>query len=207
MTFPPDIQQLFFETINGDKTPLEFETWLYADTRLEKLLGPEDYLELLSFGYKSPTAKYELPGLLDKLGNKGDYEMWKLRSLLTRALQGNEQLPDILITFYDLYCKGYSFLDNIGIGYGLEMELTSSLPTPGRSTKEQQQQLLASFHPQLEVEIKKVMYWLDSAKIILTGNKDDYDRYNDYIDNRTMEEKIPTTYQKADSNNSKRNTP
>ncbi|MBO9567062.1 MAG: hypothetical protein J7621_30090, partial [Niastella sp.] len=53
-----------------------------------------------------------------------------------RALQGNEQLPDILITFYDLYCKGYSFLDNIGIGYGLEMELTSSLPTPGRSTKE-----------------------------------------------------------------------
>jgi hypothetical protein len=203
MTFPPDIQQLFFETINGDKTPLEFETWLYADPRLENLLRPEDYLELISFSYKSPTAKYELPGLLEKRCNKGNYETWKLRSLLTRALEGNQQLPDILITFYDLYCKGYSFLDNIGIGYGLEMELTYSWPTPGMSSKAQQQQLLASFYPQLEVEIKKVIYWLDTEKIILTGNKDDYDRYNDYIDNRTMEEKIPTTYQNADSINSK----
>jgi hypothetical protein len=196
MTLPPDIQQLFFETINGDKSPLEFEAWLYADIRLEKLLPPEDYLEVISFGYKNPTAKYELPSLLEHFIDKGECETWRVRSLLTRALQRDEQLPDILITFYDLYCKGYSFLDNLGIGYGLEMEVTYSWPTPGMSAQEQQQQLLVSFYPQLEEEVKKVIYWLDTGKIILTRNKDDYDRYDDYTDNRTAEEKRPTAYQR-----------
>lgn len=194
MPLPPDIQQLFFETINGDKSPLEFESWLYADTRLEKILRPEDYLELISFGYKSPTAKYELPGLLERLVDKETYETWRLRSLLTKALQRDEQLPNILMTFYDLYYNGYSFLDKLALSYGLEMEVPYYSPTPGMSAEQQQQQILASFYPQLEAELKKVLHWLDTGKIILTGNKNNYDRYDDYTDNRTKEEKAPTMY-------------
>jgi hypothetical protein len=195
MTLPPDIQQLIFETLNGDKTPLEFEAWLYADTRLEKLLPPEEYLELISFGYKSPTAKYELPSLLERFIDKGEWETWRLRSLLTRALQRDEQLPHILITFYDLYCKGYTFLSTLGLEYGLTVKAPSAQEDWNDLTPKKQQQLLASFYPQLEVEIKKVLHWLDTWAIILTGNTNTYGRYDDYTDSRIEDEKGLTEYQ------------
>ena len=58
----------------------------------------------------------------------------------------------------------------------------------------------------IENEIKKVIEWLDSGKVILTGIQDKYD-YFGYIDNRTEEEKQPTTYKVASdstTNNTKR---
>ncbi|MFT3947773.1 MAG: hypothetical protein QM763_12460 [Agriterribacter sp.] len=45
MTLPADIEQIFFDTLSGDKTVLEFEQWLYADKRLETILNSDDYLD------------------------------------------------------------------------------------------------------------------------------------------------------------------
>ncbi len=198
MTLPADIEQLFFETLNGDKSVLEFETWLYADKQLEKEINSDDYLDLISLRYKSSTAKHDLNKLLEKLVNKGDYEMWRIRRLLTKALQRDKDLPQLLMTFYDLYCKGYSFLDNLGLGYGLAVEVPYSQADYWDGlTLEQQQKLLASFYPQLDLEIKKVIGWLDTGKIKLTGNRDHYNYYFDYTDNRNPDEKLPTAYQRG----------
>ena len=198
MTLPADIEQLIFETLNGDKSVLEFESWLYADKQLEKTINSDDYLDLISLGYKSSTAKYDLKILLEKLVDKGDYEMWRIRKLLTKALQRDKELPQLLMNFYDLYCKGYSFFDNLGLGYGLAVEVPYSQADYGDDlTVEQQQKLLASFYPQLDLEIKKVINWLDTGKIKLTGNRDQYNYYFDYTDNRTSEEKLPTAYHRG----------
>ena len=198
MTLPADIEQLIFETLNGDKSVLEFESWLYADKQLEKTINSDDYLDLISLGYKSSTAKYDLKILLEKLVDKGDYEMWRIRKLLTKALQRDKELPQLLMNFYDLYCKGYSFFDNLGLGYGLAVEVPYSQADYWDDlTVEQQQKLLASFYPQLDLEIKKVINWLDTGKIKLTGNRDQYNYYFDYTDNRTSEEKLPTAYQRG----------
>ncbi|MEO7529756.1 MAG: hypothetical protein ABIS69_00045 [Sediminibacterium sp.] len=198
MTLPADIKQLFFETLCGDKTVLDFEQWLYADSQIESILNSDDYLELISYGYKSDAAKYGLDTLLERLIDKGEYEKWWLRRLLSKALQGDKELPQLLMTFYDLYCKGYSFLENLGLGYGLAVEVPYSQADNWHElTDEQQQNLLKSFYPQLNTEIGKVISWLDSDKIILTGNKDNYNHYFDYTDNRTEDEKKPTAYQRA----------
>ena len=48
--------------------------------------------------------------------------------LLEEALKRTEKLPYILMEFYDLYCHGYTFLNDLGLGYGLMCEV----PSPSR---------------------------------------------------------------------------
>jgi len=71
MTLPADIQEIFYDTLSGEKTILEFEEWLYADKTLEGILEANDYLELISFDYKSDTAEKWPPRLLEKHLEKG----------------------------------------------------------------------------------------------------------------------------------------
>jgi hypothetical protein len=204
MTLPADIKQIFFDTLSGDKTVLEFEQWLYADKRLETILNSDDYLDLISYGYKANNAKYGLFKLLEKHIDKGELEKKRIYTLLTKALNKDKELPEILMTFYDLYCKGYNFFDNLGLGYGLRVEvpgINNYEETWDDLSEAEQTALLNSFYPDLETEINKVISWLDTGKIILTGVKDEYNHF-EYIDNRTELEKQPTGYKVAtiDSN-------
>jgi hypothetical protein len=197
MNLPADIKEIFFETLYGDKSVLEFEQWLYADKQLESILSPEDRLELISYGYKGDRVKYDLYKLLEKHVDKGEYEKWKMLKRLRKALQREAELPQILVTFYDLYCKGYNFLDNLGLGYGLAVEVPySQADSWNKLTLQQQQNLINSFYPDIEYEIKKVIGWLETGKVVLTGVQDEYNHYQ-YIDNRTEEEKQPIAYQIA----------
>ena len=204
MTLPADIKQTFFDTLTGDKSVLEFEQWLYADKRLENILNADDYLDLISYGYKADNAKYGLFRLLEKHIDKGELETKRVRELLTKALNKDKDLPQILMTFYDLYCKGYNFFDNLGLGYGLAIEVprvnNTSADTWDELNEQQQKDLLDSFYPDLDTEIKKVISWLDTEKVILTGIKDEYNHF-EYIDNRTEIEKLPTGYQVATVDN------
>ena len=197
MILPTDIQNIFFDTLSGDKTILEFEQWLYADKQLETVIDSDDYLDLISFGFKSENAKYGLFRLLEKHIDKGELETRRIYGLLTKALNRDKELPKILVTFYDFYCKGYNFFDNLGLGYGLAIEVprieNTKADTWDELTQEQKSNLLDSFYPDLETEIKKVIYWLDNRKVILTGIKNQYNHF-EYIDNRTEIEKQPTGY-------------
>ena len=197
MTLPTDIRNIFFDTLSGDKTILEFEQWLYADKQLETVIDSEDYLDLISFGFKSENAKYGLFRLLEKHIDKGELETRRIYGLLTKALNRDKELPKILVTFYDFYCKGYNFFDNLGLGYGLAIEVprieNTKADTWDELTQEQKSNLLDSFYPDLETEIKKVIYWLDNRKVILTGIKNQYNHF-EYIDNRNEIEKQPTGF-------------
>ena len=55
-------------------------------------------------------------------------------------------------------------------------------------TEEQQRELLDSFSPELEECIDQVIYWLETKRIVLTGEQDEIGDY-DYEDYRTEEEK------------------
>ena len=203
MTLPSDIQEIFFDTLSGDKTILEFEEWLYADKRLETILNSDDYLELISYGYKSDTANKWLYLLLSKHIDKGEFERRRVRKLLTKALNRDEDLPQILMTFYDMYCKGYNFFDNLGLGYGLRVEvpgINNYQETWDDLTETEQTNLINSFYPDLDTEIKKVISWLDTGKVVLTGIKDEYNHF-EYVDNRTELEKQPTSYKVATVDN------
>jgi hypothetical protein len=194
MELPVDIKEIFFETMYGSKTVLDFEQWLYSNKSLEAILTHQDYLDLISYGYKGDRVKYGLYKLLVKHIDLAEYEKWKLVNQLRKALNRDKDLPYLLITFYNLYCKGYHFLDNIGLGYGLVVEVPSNANSWDELSSEQQESLLDSFYPDIEFEIKKVIEWLETGKVVLIGKHDDFSQY-EYIDNRTQSEKYPTAYQ------------
>lgn len=186
---PADIQQIFFDTLLGEKSVADFEQWLYADERLETLLPVEDYLELISYGYKGgPVVKYELYFMLEKLIDKGAFEKYRLLKMLYRALKRDEKLPEILISTYDLTYKGYKFLHHLGTRYGLDVDFPYSYgaDTWDELNDSQKQSLLNSFGPGLDEEIKKVIYWLENGLVVPTGEKDQYDHFI-YIDKRSDE--------------------
>lgn len=189
---PQDIKERFYKTIKGDITLDAFEQWLYADKELEKHLKSDDYLDLMSLSFKKSGAKYELWSLLKKHIDLGEFEAYKMLGLLYEAKQKTERLPYILMEFYDLYCKGYNFFQDLGLGIGLAVEVprvnNTTADTWDELTSEQQKELLDSFSPELEECIEQVIIWLETKKIILTGEQDEIGHY-DYEDYRTEEER------------------
>ena len=187
-----DIKEKFYQTIKGDISVDDFEQWVYSYKELEKHLNTDDYLDLISFSYKKSGAKYELWNILKKHIDLGELEKHKMLDLLNEANQKTERLPYILMEFYDLYCKGYYFLQDLGIGIGLSIAVprvhNTTSNTWNELSREQQRELLDSFSPELEECIIQVIDWLETKKIILTGEQDQIGRY-DYEDLRTEEEK------------------
>jgi hypothetical protein len=189
---PQAIKERFYETIKGDISIDDFEQWLYADKELEKHLNSDDYFDLISLSFKKSGAKYELWNLLKKHIDLGEFETYKMLGLLYEAKQKTERLPYVLMEFYDLYCKGYYFLQDLGLGIGLAITVptvnNTTADTWEELTCEQQKELLNSFSPELDECIEKVIFWLEMKKIKLTGEQDEMGHY-DYEDLRTQEER------------------
>ncbi|MCH5720176.1 hypothetical protein [Niabella hibiscisoli] len=83
-------------------------------------------------------------------------------------MKRDRDLPKTLVSFYDLYCKGYYFFDGLGMTYGLTMEIpgvNNYVETWEDLDEKQLDILLNSFYPGLEIEIKKVISWLDKGKL------------------------------------------
>ncbi|MGF7039100.1 hypothetical protein [Mucilaginibacter lappiensis] len=126
MQLPYTIKQTFFKVMSGQIPLIEFEQWVYSTEGLENTLSEEAYFNLISFDYKKNGAKYELFESLKQTIDLREYETFKLKQLLGEARLRDLKLPGILEEFYDLYCCGYQFLSNLGIGFGLEMNCLPS---------------------------------------------------------------------------------
>ena len=181
MILPNDIKEFFFKFIAGDVSLEDFEQWAYSYKELEKYLGADVYLDLISLSFKNSSDKYELQKLLEKHIDPGELETYKILELLKEALQKNVRLPYILMEFYDLYCKGYGFLHDLGLVMGLAVAAptvrNSTVNTWEELTKEQQNEILDAFSPELEMCINKTIYWLETKKIILTGEQNEIGHY------------------------------
>ncbi|PQJ12605.1 hypothetical protein CJD36_002340 [Flavipsychrobacter stenotrophus] len=192
IALPQNIKEIFFKTIKGEIAILDFEQWLYADKEIENYLTEDDYLDLISLNFKKSGAKYELWELLKKHIDLGEFETYKMLRLLKDAQEKNNNLPEILMDFYDLYCRGYNFLDDLGMGFGLALEVPMvrniNAETWDELTPTQQQNLLDSFSPRLEKSIENAINWLETGKIILTGKIDEIGHYG-YNDHRTEDER------------------
>jgi len=196
-TLTTDIKEIFFNIFRGDTSVEDFEKWIYQTKELEKQLTGDIYYDLISFDYKQPKAKYELVKIIEQLIDLGEFETWKLRQLLRQTRERIGNYPKAITQFYDLYCKGYYFMDNLAFGYGLPLDCPWSkfgIDSFDKLTMEQQKQYADSFFPDIEGELKKVSDWLDSKKIILTGKRDNELGRYEFEDSRSEEEKQPTTY-------------
>lgn len=193
-----NIKHYFFNAIYGKVTLNDFENWIYTNKEIESILDEDDYLELISFNYKKSGAEYELVHLLTKRYiDLGAYERWKILHNLYAALKCDDRLGSILREFYDLYCQGYEFLNDLGLGYGL---IINGPPAPKYKvatweelSEAEKHELIESFYPQIESDIKRAIDWIEGGKIIFTGKQDELCHY-EYEDLRNEKERESTVW-------------
>jgi hypothetical protein len=182
---------IFFKAMHGDIDLGQFEKWIYENKDLEKIIAPDKYLELIELNYRKSGAKYELFKKLESIISLGDYQKWKLMAILDKALLKDNSFPQLMEEFYDLYCDGYYFLHDLGLGYGLLFTIPPSkykVDSWDELTCDQKSNFINDLFPKIEKEILKVKGWIAQGKIVLTGTKDELNRY-DFEDFRTDEEK------------------
>lgn len=83
----------------------------------------------------------------------GKYYEWNLRNILKKIVEKPNDVQRYIEQCYDLYCDGFSFMDNLGLGYGL------GLTCPDDLNEE-----VDDYYPQILDEVVKVIGWLDSGQ-------------------------------------------
>ena len=185
-----------YKLISREVQIKDFEKWVYSEKSLDKFLTNDDYLELISLNYTTPSTLYEAEKILKKYINIEKYHEWYLRNLLKMIIERPNNVYKYIAETYDMYCSGYYFLENLGLSYGLNIEAphgSSNAQSWNELQLEEQKKLIDSFYPEIKIEAQKVIDWLDSKKIVLTGHSGEYQGI-EYEDNRTQKEMALTSY-------------
>ncbi|MEL7352230.1 MAG: hypothetical protein AAF171_10465 [Cyanobacteria bacterium P01_A01_bin.116] len=217
------IDLIIYRLIARELEAEAFEQWVYSENALESFLGPDNYLALMSLDYSLPSSLNEAEKICKPYIDIASYHEWSLRRVLQGVIDRPNDASNYIKQCYKLYCDGYGFLDNLGLGYGLAIAVSSSGLSSGPSsglssglssgpssgpscegdaatgnalTSPAQKKLIDSFYPAICKEAEKVLHWLDVQKIVLTGH-DGGAQGIQYSDNRTLKEKAPTAYEVA----------
>ena len=169
-----------------------FEQWVYGHSEIEQLLGPDDYLELISLDFGKRSIRHDVERLLEKHLDYGKFETSQILSILRKALASREELPRILTQLYDMYCHGYSFLEDLGLGYGLLCKVPRAAEYEAETWEDLEQkertEILDCFYPQIEADLSRAVVWLERGEIVLTGIRNEMNPRG-FTDNRTAEAK------------------
>ncbi|MCT4618344.1 MAG: hypothetical protein N4A62_03035 [Marinisporobacter sp.] len=179
--------KLFYEDFEITK----FEDWVYSNKELEDIMNKDDYIDLISLDFKSRHIKSEIEKVVEKYIDYGKFEKKLILTLLYRALKSKNDLPDILMKFYYMYCHGYIFFEDLGLGYGLTCEVPPSKYTADtwyELNEEEKDEIIDTFYPKITVDIKRAIDWIENDKIVLLGTQNELEHW-EFLDNRNVEEK------------------
>ena len=183
---------------------LGFEKWVYESKELEETIDEDSHLDFISLNYNSSGAYYELKKLIENQIDKVEFSKWKLLTELNnvRERKGNYHL--YIKNFYDLYCKGYGFMDKLAFGYGLT--LVSPYDIYGVESyeelnKNQRENIVENFYPKIIIEIDKVLNLLNTKEIVLKETTDEFGLL-EYDDLRKKED---ITYPIAEEKRARKN--
>lgn len=197
-TLPENIKIKFYNILLEKQCVLDFEKWVYESKELEEIIDENSHLDFISLNYKANGAYYELRKLIEKQIDKIDFLEWKLVTELNnvKLKKGNFHLS--IINFYDFYCKGYEFMDNLAFNYGLPLGCpynSYGFENYEELNLQQRESIVSEFYPEILFEIDKVLDWINNKEIILKESSGEFQQLN-YVDLRKEEDIKPTTYTK-----------
>lgn len=181
----PDEVRVRFLAVLADAAQLPaFEQWVYASRELEAALDPNDYVDLLALDYRRRDAAYEARKILKKYVSAAEVETHRLKHILEEIIAGGEGAYAAIRETYELYCHGYSFLDGLGLGYGLGLVADDDYGAspPGKAR-------VARMYPEVAAEAERVLGWLVSGKVALTGKLDVWFEERCFVDHRRERDK------------------
>ncbi len=181
---PLDIQIQFFKVYNNEISIIDFETWLYSKKELEQLLDNDTYIDLITLNFRNKYIKHEIGKIIDSFLDFGKFEERKLRKVLIDLIERTDDFAKSLIDTYDLYCSGYTFFENLGLGYGLTFsEDFWDYRVWKKLTSRQKEKRINRIHVGVKREAEFILNWLEEGKIVPTGVKNDFGQYV-FIDKR-----------------------
>ena len=185
------IESKYFDLMVEKISIKDFENWVYETKWLESELTEDEYTDLISLNYGTSSSKYEIGKILKERFDEGKFESVKMVELLTSIIERDGEEGESLTRMYDLYCRGYYFLEDLGLGIGLFIEVPNKYGVEYyyELNDRQKKELVNSVYPsakELAIELKN---WILMGDLKLTGEREsDLNRWQ-YIDNRTEEDK------------------
>jgi len=169
----------------------EFENWIYESNWLKNELTEDEYTELISLNYGNQSSKYEVGKILKERLDEGKFESVKMIDLLNSIIERDGKEGKALTSMYNLYCKGYYFLEDLGLGIGLFVEVPNKYGVEYyyELNEKQKKELVDSFYPSAKEFAIKLKNWILNGDLKLTGKIDPELNRWQYIDNRTDEDK------------------
>ncbi len=191
-----DFETIFYKVLKRNISIEYFEDWIYSNDFLELALTKEEYFDLISIDFKDKFALSEINNVIGHYVDFGKFEQKRINEYLKSIINRDNNCSKSIFMTYELYCKGFNFLRKIGLKYGL----TVACPPAGNYTKsfeeiskEEQNDLINKFYPLIIEEAKTVLSWLESGKIKIKNEVDEFG-YFVYIDNRTYNEKLKSEF-------------
>jgi len=186
-----EIESKYLDLMGKKISIKEFENWVYESNWLENELTEDEYTDLISLNYGTPSSIYEVGKILRERFDEGKFESVKMIELLNSIIERDGKEGKSLTRMYDLYCKGYYFLEDLGLGIGLFVEVPNKYGVEyyHELNEKQKKKIVDSVYPsaqELAIELKK---WILSGDLKLTGEKESELNRWQYIDNRTEEDK------------------
>lgn len=184
-----ELQQWIYNLIYNNTSIYQFEDWIYNNESIMVYISYDDYIDLISIDYKDKYARGTLFKIINPYINYGVFEAINLLSLLEKCLDNNfdfDQLAHIYQEFYYMYCKGYYFLDELGMMYGLACVVPPNKYSSNdwhELRDKEKEEIISSFYPNVKVDIENVIELINQEKIVLTGCKNELGRWI-FIDNK-----------------------
>lgn len=199
-----EIKSKYFDLLEDKISVKEFEIWVYQSKHLEKELSKDEYLNLISLHFDRVSKEYEIGKILKNHIDEGKLETVRFLSLLESIIKRDGKEGEALMRMYDLYCGGYSFLKDLGLGIGLHIEVPPTeygVDYYHELNDNQKKKLVNDAYPIAKDLAEELKNWILNEKLILTGEEDDDLGRWQFIDKRTAEEKaskIWKTIEKTD---------
>jgi len=156
---------------------------------------------------KNKFTNIELGKNLNQSLDQGKSETIKMLNLLKSVIDRDGNEAKSLMELYDLYCAGYYFLNDLGLGIGLNIKvpLTYGKLYYHKINQEQKNELVNRAYPIAKELAEELRNWLITKELILTGEP------WRFIDNRKEKDKedrlwkVSTRDEKTNEVNSWRN--
>jgi len=170
-----EIEEVFFRFLASELPLKDLEQWIYLKPQIEGCFGKSVFLEFISFNFQQPAANYEFSKLINKHISPDKFFCWQIKRLLQSLL---DKTQDAVVTFeklYDLYGKGYHFLDDIGIQYVLGVDEIPTLAQKELWDDDEffrRRKLLDNYVEPLKDEIQILLQALDAGEIKILNERE-----------------------------------
>ncbi|TDH26901.1 hypothetical protein EXU57_08835 [Segetibacter sp. 3557_3] len=176
----------FLKFLKGELPLSELELFISQTIDLEKDLGTNTYIELLTFDYKDKYAANHVEDyILEKVISESKFETWKLTELLQDFINHPQKAKDLLDKVYHLYSgtynrqgeltTGYRFLGNLGLNYFFWIDEGYLRTTFGDSWKVEYEKSLKDieyYHQQLKPIAEQILQAIIQGEIKIISKKE-----------------------------------